>query len=50
MYIGDINVGGLYYMVYEVVDNVVDESMVGFCDMINIILIDEGLCIVEDNG
>ncbi|EKE89637.1 DNA topoisomerase (ATP-hydrolyzing) subunit B [Helicobacter pylori] len=50
MYIGDTNVGGLHHMVYEVVDNAVDESMAGFCDTINITLTDEGSCIVEDNG
>ncbi|WP_104760835.1 DNA topoisomerase (ATP-hydrolyzing) subunit B [Helicobacter cetorum] len=50
MYIGDTNVGGLHHMVYEVVDNAVDESMAGFCNAINITLTDEGSCIVEDNG
>ncbi len=50
MYIGDTNIGGLHHMVYEVVDNAVDESMAGFCDTINITLTDEGSCIVEDNG
>ncbi|WP_104712505.1 DNA topoisomerase (ATP-hydrolyzing) subunit B [Helicobacter cetorum] len=50
MYIGDTNVGGLHHMVYEVVDNAVDESMAGFCNTINITLTDEGSCIVEDNG
>lgn len=50
MYIGDTNIGGLHHMVYEVVDNAVDESMAGFCDAINITLTEEGSCIVEDNG
>ncbi|WP_104695073.1 DNA topoisomerase (ATP-hydrolyzing) subunit B [Helicobacter salomonis] len=50
MYIGDTGVNGLHHMVYEVVDNAVDESMAGFCDHIKVTLSQYGSCIVEDNG
>ncbi|BCD44963.1 DNA gyrase subunit B GyrB [Helicobacter suis] len=50
MYIGDTNINGLHHMVYEVVDNSIDESMAGFCTDIKITLSQYGSCIVEDNG
>ncbi|WP_057040795.1 DNA topoisomerase (ATP-hydrolyzing) subunit B [Campylobacter fetus] len=50
MYIGDTNISGLHHMIYEVVDNSIDESMAGYCDTINIELTREGSCIVTDNG
>ncbi|GMB90419.1 DNA gyrase subunit B GyrB [Helicobacter ailurogastricus] len=50
MYIGDTNINGLHHMVYEVVDNSIDESMAGFCTQIKITLTQYGSCIVEDNG
>lgn len=50
MYIGDTNVSGLHHMVYEVVDNSIDEAMAGFCDKIKITLTREGSAIIEDNG
>ena len=50
MYIGDTNVSGLHHMVYEVVDNSIDEAMAGFCDRIKITLTREGSAIIEDNG
>lgn len=50
MYIGDTNVKGLHHMVYEVVDNSIDESMAGFCSQIKVTLSQYGSCIVEDNG
>lgn len=50
MYIGDTNIGGLHHMIYEVVDNSIDEAMAGFCDTIDIEITTEGSCIVSDNG
>ena len=50
MYIGDTNIGGLHHMIYEVVDNSIDEAMAGYCDTIDIELTREGSCIVTDNG
>lgn len=50
MYIGDTNFNGLHHMVYEVVDNSIDEAMAGYCDEITIELTTEGSCIVTDNG
>ena len=50
MYIGDTNINGLHHMIYEVVDNSIDESMAGFCDTINIELTREGSAIISDNG
>ena len=50
MYIGDTNIGGLHHMIYEVIDNSIDEAMAGYCDTIDIELTREGSCIVTDNG
>ncbi|BCX78542.1 DNA topoisomerase (ATP-hydrolyzing) subunit B [Campylobacter sp. 19-13652] len=50
MYIGDTNIGGLHHMIYEVVDNSIDEAMAGYCDTIDIEITREGSCIVKDNG
>ena len=50
MYIGDTNINGLHHMIYEVVDNSIDESMAGYCDEIKITLTREGSAIIEDNG
>ncbi|RDU71960.1 DNA topoisomerase (ATP-hydrolyzing) subunit B [Helicobacter aurati] len=50
MYIGDTNSSGLHHMIYEVVDNSIDEAMAGFCDSITITLTKEGSAIIEDNG
>lgn len=50
MYIGDTNINGLHHMIYEVVDNSIDESMAGYCDKIKITLTREGSAIIEDNG
>ncbi len=50
MYIGDTSINGLHHLVYEVVDNSIDESMAGFCDTIKVTLTKTGSAIIEDNG
>ncbi|KIM03916.1 MAG: DNA gyrase subunit B [Sulfurovum sp. FS06-10] len=50
MYIGDTSINGLHHLVYEVVDNSIDESMAGFCDTIKVTLTKSGSAIIEDNG
>ena len=50
MYIGSTGEAGLHHLVYEVVDNSVDEAMNGHCDTINVILHSDGSCSVKDNG
>lgn len=50
MYIGSTNVKGLNHLVYEIVDNAVDEFAQGYGDQINVTLTREGFCMVEDFG
>ena len=50
MYIGTTSARGLHHLVYEVVDNSIDEAMAGFCDRIIVRLLKDGGCSVEDNG
>jgi DNA gyrase subunit B len=50
MYIGDTGHRGLHHLVYEVIDNSIDEAMAGHCDTINVTLTKDGTCKVSDNG
>ncbi len=50
MYIGDTNVNGLHHLIYEVVDNSIDEAMAGFCRNIKVTLTKDGWAKIEDDG
>ncbi len=50
MYIGSTGPKGLHHLVYEVVDNSVDEALAGYCNTVHVILHTDGSCSVEDNG
>ncbi len=50
MYIGSVNLRGLNHLVYEILDNAVDEHMAGFCTNIYVTLDTDGSCTIKDNG
>jgi len=50
MYIGSTGSRGLHHLIYEVVDNAIDEAMAGYCDQVTVILKQDGSVVITDNG
>ena len=50
MYIGSTGERGLHHLVYEIVDNSIDEALAGYCDKILVEILDDGIIRVTDNG
>ena len=50
MYIGGTSERGLHHLVYEVVDNSIDEALAGYCDTVDVIITNDGCVVVNDNG
>jgi DNA gyrase subunit B len=50
MYIGSTNIKGLHHLVWEIVDNSIDEALAGYCDEVNVIIEEDNSITVKDNG